>query len=238
MHSIDPQEAREIAEKVRSGEFFQEGRQMYDLAVHDPMSERYFYVLVMAVAALVFLLAYGGMQALYPLEQSTPFIFTTEDNIEDVPQMKSLLEYRGEDPNEALVRFYSELYVMFREEYNIDKFDRDSGSIVSLSSPEIAQEYLTSIDRANPDSPIRQYQSHSRRRIVIDRVRRLHDQAFGAEVTFQAIVEGRGERTTSRWQANLAFDYKPIELDDRNARITPPAFTVTRYQLKRLQDVE
>ena len=51
-----------IAEKVRSGEYFREARHMYDLSVHAPMADRYFYIFITALELIIFFIAFGAAQ--------------------------------------------------------------------------------------------------------------------------------------------------------------------------------
>jgi hypothetical protein len=81
---------QDIADKVRTGEYFREARKMYDLTIHDPMAERYMYVFITAISLLVLLIALYAAQSLYPLQSPVPLIFNTNDVIEDLPHIQKL----------------------------------------------------------------------------------------------------------------------------------------------------
>jgi len=208
---------------------------MYDLSVHDPMAERYFYVAITAVSLLILVIALMAMESLYPLDTDVPLIFNTENIIEDIPRIQSIQIVDGEEPGEALLRFMVWNYVMVREQYNIDTFDRDVNGVKSQSSEEVFKEFQQMIDPHNPDSPITQYQRHSRRRITVLSSRRLSD---GMEVIFEADVESKTDVKKSHWRANIAFQYSGIELDQKTDKVNPVTFVVTKYHSKRLQDVK
>src|SRR5436190_934868 len=91
-------EQMEIAEKIRSGEFFQESREMYDVAIHDPMAERYLYLLITSFSALIFLIAFIAVRGLYPLQVTVPFIVSSNNLVDELPNIHSLITYKGEDP--------------------------------------------------------------------------------------------------------------------------------------------
>ncbi len=233
-----PANYQSIAEKVRSGEFFRESRAMYDLTVHDPMAERYLYVLITGMAASVFMISIVAVQSLYPLETAVPFIVGANDLSEEMPTIKSLLAYEGENIDVAMTRFMANNYTQFREEYEIGTFERNANGVKSQSSPEVLAEFDKFIDPANPSSPIALYQRHSKRSIEISETRPSRNQENAMEVVFEAKVEGNGQVKKTRWQANIAFNYSGITLDEETGKVKPVTFVVTQYRTKRLQDLQ
>lgn len=233
----DPAEHLETAEKVRTGEYFREGRSMYDMMVHDPMAERYIYIVITAIAVLIFFIAFSAMRALYPLETPIPFAVASNNLVEDVPRMKSMLAQKGENPSEALLRFLVQNYVDTREGYEVDTFERDVNGVRSQSTKEVMDKYRELIDPNNPDSPLTLYQRHSKRKIEIISYKHLDDEEGSAEVEFEATVIGKTDIKKTRWQANISFNYSGIALDDETGKVNPMEFVVTDYRIKRLQDV-
>lgn len=231
----------EIAEKVRTGEYFQEARQMYDIEVHDVMSERYFYLVITLLSALVLLVAFVAARALYPLQTSVPFIYNTSDAVEDLPRVRSLLEYKGQDPGEALLNFMVRNYVRSYEEYDVETFDRNVNAIQSQSAPDVFAIFQSLITPGNPESPIATYQRHSRRTVAVVSSKRLREESgYDMEVMFEATVENKDNKSIkkSRWLADIAFQYSGLELDEKGETIKPVSFTVTKYETKRLQDTK
>lgn len=226
------EEYLETAEKVRSGEYFREAREMYDLSVHDMMSERYFYIFVTALAVLSFIIAQVAMSSLYPLNNQIPLIVSSDDALEDIPRLRPLMVDRNDNPSDALLLFFTKNYVVAREEYSIDSFDRNVNMVKSQSSDAVVREFMQMIDPRNPDSPITQFQRHSKRRINVLSAKRVGD---SVEVLFEAIIEGQNEVKRSHWRANIDFDYSGIALDEKKDKVKPVSFVVTKYRSKRLQ---
>lgn len=235
-HNLSPEEYLEIAEKVRTGEYFREARGMYDITINDPMSERYLFICITTLALMIFGVAFYGAQQLYPLERSVPFIFNTHDIVEDLPRMKSLVSHKGENPSEALLRFLVKNYVSMRESYDIETFDRNTNGLKQQSSKNVFAEFQNYISAANPESPIVIYQRHSKRSVQVIATKRLEDQDYGMEVYFDVTVESRTEVKKSRWQADIAFSYSGVALDESEEKVKPISFVVTKYRTKRLQD--
>jgi type IV secretory pathway component VirB8 len=236
-HAENPSaEYTEIAEKIRSGEFFRESRNMYDFTVHDPMVERYLYLLISGLAAAILIVAIIAVNGLYPLKGSVPFIVSSNNIVEDRPNIHSLIAKKGESPSAAVLRFVAQNYVKLREEYDINTFDRNVNGVQSQSSPELFQEYQQQSAPSNPESPIAQYQRHSRRTVNV-----LYTRQTGAdsmEVTFEATVISKTEVKKSHWQANMTFNYTGIALDETTGKVKPFTFVVTGYKVKRLQDIK
>jgi type IV secretion system protein VirB8 len=233
-----PEEYLEIAEKVRTGEYFREARGIHDVTVNDPMSERYFYICITSLAIMILLVAMSAAKGLYPLNISIPFIFNTHDIVNDLPRMKTMTSFKGESATEALLRFLVKNYVTMRETYEIDTFDRNINGVKQQSSKDLFAEYQQLITPSNPESPIVVYQRHTRRAIVILATKRLEDQDFGMEVYFDVFMETRGEVKKSRWQADIAFSYSGVELDENKEKVKPISFVVTKYRSKRIQDMQ
>jgi type IV secretion system protein VirB8 len=230
------EEHSEVAEKIRSGEFFRESRAMYDFSVHDPMVERYLYVIISVLAGVIFFISISAVHGLYPLKTSVPFIVNSNNIVEDRPNIRTLITQKGEDASTALLRFVVQNYVTLREEYDINIIDRDANGIKAQSNEATFAEYQKLTDPANPESPIAQYQRHSTRKITVLFTRQLSPTTM--EVTFEAAVISKDEIKKSNWQANITFNYSGIALDENTGKTKPFTFVVTSYKVKRLQDIK
>jgi type IV secretory pathway component VirB8 len=239
VHNIPPEEHLEIAEKVRSGQYFRESMGMYDDLIHDLMAERYFYVLVTVLSLLSLAIAMIAVTGLYPLERPTPFIVSSDDITEEVPRMRSLRNDPSDGVDDALMRFNISNYLTLREEYNIERLDRNVRGVKAQSTAEVFAVYQTAIDPSNSDSPIKLYQRHTVKKINVLVVSIMPEtQGYTAEVLFEAVLEGKAQIKKSRWQANISFNYTSIELDENTGKVKPPSFVVTNYSSKILQDIQ
>ncbi|MFW0776838.1 MAG: VirB8/TrbF family protein [Rickettsiales bacterium] len=237
-HTPPPEEDhQQIADKVRTGEYFREAQGMYDLQAHDPMAERFLYVIITSLSVVILLIAFFAMRALYPLQTDIPFAVNSNDIVDELPRIKSLLEYKGEDSSKALLRFLVHNYTKAYEEYNINTFDRDIGTIKSQSSADVFKEYQSYINPRNPESPLALYQRHSKREINVLSSELFDGDEPSMEVIFEAVVTSKTDIKRTRWQANITFNYSGIELDEETEKVKPYDFVVTSYRSKRLQDV-
>ncbi len=233
---LPPEDYLEIADKVRTGEYFREAQSMYDIHVHDPMAERYLYILITVLSIFSFFISYAAMRSLYPLTTEVPFIIRAGDLVNDVPRIRSLLEQKGEDPSQALLRFMVGNFVTHYESYSIETLERNAGSVRHQGSEAIFQEYQQLMDPRNPESPITLYQRHSKREIRLISIDQPDAAESLIEVVYEATVSGRNEIKKTRWQADINFTYNGLALDEETGKVVPVEFKVTGYRTKRLQD--
>lgn len=232
----------EIAEKVRSGEYFREVRQMVDIDIHQPMTDRYLYILLTILSVIIVTLAVFSLQSLYPLKPRIAFIYGINDIIEDVPHIKTLTKFDGEPADIALQRFLVINYVNEREGYDVATFDRNQIALQKLSAADVFAEYEKSIALDNPISPIIRYQRHTTRNIKIisavitkkpEEGEKSRDYAM--RVIFdESITPTNKAVKLSKWQVDVAFKYEPIKMDEKNGKIKPYGFLVTGYKSRRL----
>jgi len=242
-NELTTEEYIEIAEKVRSGEYFREVRQMVDIDLHQPMTDRYWYILLTIPALLIVIFAVSALQSLYPLKPRVAFIYGINDIVEDVPRIKTLVQYDGEPADVALQRFLVSNYVKEREEYNVLTFDRNQTALQTLSTPDVFSEYEKSVAVDNPSSPIVLYQRHTARNIKILSTtitkKPEEDDLTGRDYAMRLVYDEsltpeRKNVTLSRWQVDVAFKYEAIKIDEKTSKIEPYRFLVTGYKTRRL----
>lgn len=248
MSNMDSSEYIEIAEKVRSGEYFREVRRMIDHDLHDPMTDRYWYILITIPSVIIVFVSFFALQTLYPLKPSVPFIFGINDIMEDVPRIKSLIKEKGEGADAALRRFLVANYVKEREEYDASTFDRNQIALKTLSSKPVFSEYQDAIALNNPNSPIVLYQRHTARIVNVTSVQLLQKtvnknstiEDYVMRVWYEARLQPAQlqytaeQQPVTRWQVDVAFKYEPIKLNEQTGEITPYGFLVTGYNAKKL----
>jgi type IV secretory pathway component VirB8 len=239
----------DISERVRSGEYFREVRRMVDTDLHDPMTDRYWYILISIPSLIIALIAFIALQSLYPLKPSIPFVFGINDIMEDMPRIKSLIEVRGEGADAALQRFLITNYVKEREEYNAATFDRNQIALQSLSTKQVLDEHQKSIALSNPQSPIVLYQRHTRRIVKMISAQllekpspktdnnQLDNRDYVMRITYQTELKPNSkENSATLWQVDVAFKYEPIKLNVETKEITPYGFLVTGYNTKPISE--
>ncbi len=236
--STPQHEDYDLAEKIKSGEYYRAAREQYHILYSDPLSDRYLYLGMTMLSLLIMLVALIDIKLILPLEEKMPFIYNTQDIVEDLPSIQRLGK-RTEDTNYLLKTYLASNYVKFRENYNVLTIDRNANAIRTQSTPEVFEEYQQLMDPQNTSSPIALYQRHSNRTVEILDVRPASnaDDENEIEVEYDAIVESAMERKKTRMLANIAFRFSDITIDQlKDGTLPPLEFTVTRYQTRRLQE--
>lgn len=241
-----PDEYVEIADKIRSGEYFREARNMFNIDVHEPMAERYWFMFITTLSMSITAAAVIAVMALFPLKIRVPFIVATNNIIDDYPKIKSLLNYVGEDPNVALRRHLVNHYTKLREEYDAAFFDRDHNAVLYLSRPNVLKEYEDFVSPLNPDSPVALYQRNTQRKVNILSTEEIEDdndkkengrKQYKARVFFGSVLtRGEQEVIQGNYKVDIAFIYEDISLDKETGKVKPYGFIVTSYHVERLQN--
>jgi type IV secretory pathway component VirB8 len=232
-----PEEYLNIAEKVRSGEYFRESKSMYDISVNDPMSERYFYVFVTALALLTFMTALYAMQSLYPLSRSVPFVYALNDVLEDVPSISPLKSNPHQSVDEAVLFFLAKTFVVNYESYSIGILERNYSAVQHYATPEVFAAYQAMLSTGNPESPIVKYQRHSVRNIYPVSQRVLESPPNTMQVIFNASVDnGEGSSQRNRFRATIGYTYSGVEFNSETGTVKPIDFKVTSYSSKIIQE--
>jgi type IV secretory pathway component VirB8 len=239
----DSEEYVEIANKIRSGEYFRDARAMVDIDIHEPMSDRYWFLFITIMSFLTTGVAIIAWLGFYPLKPKVPFIFATNDVLEDYPRVTPLQSFRGEDPNAALQRHLVKHYTKLREEYNADYFDRNHNAVGQISSPDVLDEYERFVSPLNHKSPVSLYQRHTQRKINIISMENIENnykkedgvKEYYAIIVYEEILKiGETENRRGQYQVDIAFLYKDIKLDKTTGKIEPYRFYVTSYKVKNL----
>lgn len=229
--STAPDSPEKIAEKVDSGEFFRESLKAYHLTYHDPMTERYFFIGLTAVAVLIFVLSISAIIAIHPLSKDVPFIYTSGDIVEEYPKIKPLGE-REESPNMLLKRFLTSNYLSLREEYSVDTVDRNALGVQSQSTKEVFEQYEKQLDPRNPKSPITQFQRNAVRK-VSPVSHQLSSAAEGAQrmvINYTEQVVSGADISTRNMRAIITFRFTDITVDQDTGEATPFTFLVTGFE--------
>lgn len=231
----NPSESQEkMADRIESGEFFRESLNAYDISYHDPMTERYFFIGLTIVSLLIFILSITAILMIHPLSKEVPFIYTSEDIVNEYPKMQPLGE-RDETPNYVLKRFLTTNYLRLREEYSVGTVDRNIQGVRSQSAADVFASYEASLNPRNPDSPIALFQRNAIRRVE--------------PVSYQLTTQGEAERmviqykerviagtdvSTRNKRAIITFRFEHIEVDQQTGEASKLGFQVLSYETETL----
>lgn len=227
---MQPQDHHEhVADRVRSGAYFEEAREWYDDVYHKPLAERSFLIVLLCLAALLATVALDSVMQVFPLSRTVPFPVMVQDIGASQARIVGLA--RGDqDVNAAVLRYMVGQYVTMREGYQVNSFSRNVLNVQFHSTEAVFRLYRNAIDPTREDSPITRYQQRMQRSIRVQAIdiNRVGDLS-SAKVTYQAIVTGGEKTEKSLFTAELTFRYSDIVVDQETGKITPMSFQVTGY---------
>jgi len=222
-----------MAEKIRSGEYFREARRAYADIYLDPMSERYFFIIVTLLSLLIFFVSSVALSRLYPLAPEVPFAYPTQNFDEEMPVISPLAE-PGVPPNLALKQYLLSEYIRRREAFDFGTLETNVRVVHSMSEEAVYNDWQKELDPANPQSPIAQFERHTTRHIQVISARPLPDGSF--DVTYVATLSGPEGVKKAAYIANIAFRYTEVTVDQTTGKAPPVNFTVTAYQTRRVEE--
>ena len=253
----------DIAREIEDGTYFQAGRQWYSQLFHLPLAERSYFIIIIFLAIVNGYFAALSFSGVFPISPRIPFFVYSNNVWEDLPSINRIAESKGQDKNEAVMKFLVKNYVINRESYDLKWYELRYRNIWSESTKPVFDRYAVTMDAANPYGPYQLYSNKSKRLVTVDSVDYSHDSAvFHSHVIYQASVQSliNGQITShSRWQADLTYNYSNFSVDQslgqdvwiarffgltgttlkasgEKRKVIPMKFTVTDYRVKELPD--
>lgn len=222
----------ELAETIRSDEYYAQARQWFSEQHHTPIAERN-QALVMAIVALSILcMLCGAFYSLLPLSPAIPLIIKIPDISSKTASVKTISS-PGENINVALMRYLAGNYVKLREEYDVEGLNRRINGVKSQTDEEAFSDYRAFMNPQNPSSPLSLYERRAIRRISILSTELFTKTApLKARVVFDAAVIGDTKTRRSTFIADITFRYTLLKVDENTHAVTPMQFQVTGYNVK------
>lgn len=237
-----PEAAGSIQESIRTGEYFNEARKWYFVLFSNPIAERSFYMITVAIAVVTLVISVLAVVNILPVSSIFPYYVINNDPINKFPQIKKLRRDHTESQDFALMRFFVGKYVEYRERYSQETFDTSVKFVANYSSQPVLEGYNHLLDVSNPNSPRLLFRDPWMRRIVdVTSVQiNLKTTPAQALIYFDSSVRGTNSREIVKYVANLQFIYAPLqpkeELDSVTGklvtRFTLPQFQVVQYNVQ------
>lgn len=231
-----------VTEKVEKGIYFNEAMSWYFgryIFVHTQFSQ----MLIVAIIALTaFILTFLGFVEFLPITDKKAFVMYHDMQPNSSIRVMTLMK-PGQDPDNRLSDYLIGEYVKSREEYIVEKSERDFNFVYSISDDRVLEDYLAYVNPENPLSPYVVYANRGRRNISIRDVTFLDEKGkattrsqtkgkavvkFSAQENFGA----QGEKVAD-YVANIEFAYKKVQVDQKTGQLThKPEMVITGYTTK------
>ncbi len=235
---MDPQ-SREIADKVRSGEYFQHARSWYQAIYIAPIAERTFFLIVAAISIVIGAFGVASVFGFLPLTDHPPVLLRTNDVDRTVPELHAL-KRAGQTPNSALIHFFISNYVQMREGYDYGNYEMNRGFVRSHSDDPTFRNYDAIYNRDSKQSPAAILGKRGERVVSIQSISiNTTSEPKLATVQFMTELEGTDNPSRTYWTAVLQFYYSELlvtnSIDPETGEPTfttqDPQFQVVDYAL-------
>ena len=242
----------EIAEKVRTGNYYKEAWDWYALKYIYPVSQRTLFIFITIAALLVTLSAIVILYNFYPLKVRVPIAVNVPDMTLDYAQLVRMQVPEKGDATLPVIEYLIRNYVQRIESYDFKHIDRQLKFLKQFSSPQLMQEIEKRYDTRNLDSLILKYRDHTTRSIRITQfhvdVAEGFDLAKAAQkdivlenVPYHATVDFESEEVNllgvspHKWQAIIDCTMSPVVLDKTTKTFKKLDFQVNNYSVSPVQ---
>lgn len=185
--------------------------------------------IVACVSAAVALLLAVALVILLPLKQVEPYTLLVDRQTGNVEALAPL-DQQMITPDAALTRSFLVQYVIARESFDADSFDRDYRMVTLWSSGPARQAYVNRMQPNNPQSPLAFMRPGSTISVEVRSVSSLD--ARRALVRFTTIRNERGAqpRPSEYWVAVIGYGFSNAEMSEADRLLNPLGFQVTTYR--------
>jgi type IV secretion system protein VirB8 len=215
----------------------------FEIAVGDQArrSERRAWMVASASLVMSLILVCGYFYML-PLKEKVPYIVMADANsgLSSVAQLTDDVVNRRISASEAINRSNIAHFILARESFDVAIINlRDWATVLTMSSPGVAQVYVNLHAQSNPDAPFKTYGRDRAIRVKILSIVLIGGgdgvPPKGATVRFQRTVfnklTGQSVPLDSKI-ATIEFAYKPnLKMDDQYRVENPLGFQVTTYRV-------
>ncbi|MDR6644122.1 type IV secretion system protein VirB8 [Luteibacter sp. 1214] len=198
---------------------------------------------MVAFASIIMsLILLGGYFYMLPLKEKVPYIVMADANsgLSSVAQLTDDVFSRRVTASEAVNRSNIAHFILARESFDVAIINmRDWATVLTMSSPSVAQVYVNLHAQSNPDAPFKTYGRERAIRVKILSIVLIGGgngaTPKGATVRFQRSVFNKQTGVTVPLDSKIAtmeFTYKPnLKMDDQYRVENPLGFQVTTYRV-------
>lgn len=178
--------------------------------------------LLMALASVL------AVAALTPLKTVEPYVIRV-DNTTGIVDVVAALKDGKTNYEEAINKYFTQLYVRYREGYSKDLVEEYYGNVGILSIGPEQQKYFEWVNPNNLQSPINIYGSYAKVKIQVKSTSFIKpDVALVRYV--KSIERGSDRPQLSHWAATISFKYSGSPMLEKDRAINPLGFQVVEYR--------
>lgn len=185
------------------------------------------WIITIAAGTLSFI-SVIAVVLLTPLKTVQPYVIRV-DNTTGVVDVVTALKNGKTNYDEAMNKYFTQLYVRWREGYSLPLAKEYYYNVGMLSSKVEQARYLQYFSPKNPNSPLNLYKNTSVVNIKIKSTSFISPNI--ALVRYlKEVSSGTGEPTVTHWAATINFQYLGTPMAERDRAINPLGFQVVEYR--------
>lgn len=236
---MDDSQHQDVARKLEAGEYYTDARSWYTALYVAPVSERSGFLVIAALAGIVFFIGVLSLVDLMPISERERIIIANP-RMDSTRVKLSPLREKGVSINTSMKKFFAANYVYMWESYRFPEYQRNFNFIKEHSDPTAFNQYLLAVGPENPRSYPRILGQVGERTVqIVDIQLNTKVEPNVATVRFLTDFKKVTGGTQSAWTATLSFYYTKVSLNEvegdpsgeSKLSIEDPVFNVVSYSV-------
>jgi len=206
----------------------------YDINESARRSARWAWAIA-ALMTVIALAAIGALASLAPLKSVEPVFVRVDAATGAIDVLQKIDEVQGLNKDEALAKGNLARYVYAREGYFRPRLQEDYRRVLRMSVGDAKADYLSKMNRDNPDAPVNLYGDKDEVDIHLKSITFMPDRDGLAQVRYlQTVRDSQGKETRSHHVATILYGYEPDTEIPLSALVDNPlGFAVSEYAVER-----
>ncbi|WP_334190489.1 virB8 family protein [Noviherbaspirillum sp.] len=183
---------------------------------------------IAGLAGVTTMMSVGAVAALAPLKTSEPYVIRVDNATGIVDVVEALTDGRT-NYNEAVNKYFTQLYVRYREGYSKELAEEYYNNVGILSGSVEQQKYYQFFNPKNAQSPLNIYGPHAKVRVRIKGTTFIKNNVALVRYT-KDIERGADKPQVTHWSATITFKYTKAPMAEKDRAVNPLGFLVAEYR--------
>ncbi|MBC7489944.1 MAG: virB8 family protein [Glaciimonas sp.] len=208
--------------------YLKEARSWETDRVQELIKSRRVAWIVCSGAGVIALAAVLAVSLLAPLKTVEPYVIRV-DNSTGIVNLVQAMKDSKTNYDEAMNKYFTQMYVRFREGFSKDLAEEYYSNVGLLSAPLEQQKYLAAFVPSNPLSPLNIYGTYAK--VTVNILSTSFIKNDTALVRYIRNVDRGPEKTeTTHWAATIIFKYSGAPMSEKDRAVNPLGFQVLEYR--------
>lgn len=162
-------------------------------------------------------------------EPPSPVVIRVDQST-GIVDVATTLKNSKENYEESVNKFFTQLYVRYREGYSSELKEEYYYNVGLMSVGVEQQKYFEAFNPKNPQSPINIFGPYAKVKIQVKGTSFIKSNV--ALVRYMKVIErGNSKPEITHWSATVTFKYSGLPMKEKDRGINPLGFQVTEYRV-------